>query len=60
MQLTLAPTANTQFPLLLAIIFAYLLLLLPTALCHPFAMTDDGPTKLCSKETSEPNLTPSP
>ena len=54
MQLTLASTTNTQCPLLFATILAYLFLL-PTALCTPLiAMTEDGPTKLCSKETSEP------
>ena len=53
MQLTtLAPTATAQFPLLLATLFAYLLLL-QTALCTPLiAMTEDGPTKLYSKQTS--------
>ena len=54
MQLTLDPTANTQWPLLLSPILAYLFLL-PTALCSPLvAMPEDGPVKLCSKETSEP------
>ena len=54
MQLTLAPTATPVGPLRLATILAYLILL-PTAQCSPLvAMPEDGPVKLCSKETSEP------